>query len=121
MGQNYDCFEQWKLLVSMLCQCRDGLLQYPALFMDLISDLHFQMQEVPEDFFVDIISRNNFLVASLTDLFENIRCAEGVDRRLRTRAEHFETFLSKRFGWCFSDEADEDNAPVVVELDTQSS
>jgi hypothetical protein len=24
--------------------------------------------------------------------------------------------FSKRFGWCFSDEAEEENAPVVVEL-----
>ena len=33
----------------------------------------FQMQEIPQDFFVDIISQNNFLVRSLTNLFENIR------------------------------------------------
>ena len=51
------------------------------------------MQEVPEDFFVDSISRNNFLVDSLTDLFENIRSAEGVDRKLRKRAEKFENYL----------------------------
>ena len=31
------------------------------------------MQEVPEDFFVDIISQNNFLVSSLSDLFANAR------------------------------------------------
>lgn len=116
VGQNYDCFEQWKLLVSMLCGCRDGLLKYPGLFVDFISDLHFQMQEVPEDFFVDIVSQNNFLVNSLTDLFENIRVVEGVDRKLQKRAANFENYLSKRFGWCFSDDAAEENGPVVVEL-----
>ena len=31
------------LLVSMLCGCRDGLLKFPALFLDFISDLHFQV------------------------------------------------------------------------------
>jgi hypothetical protein len=65
VGQNYDCFEQWKLLgkifffipstgmllfwkfsprlVSMLCKCGEGLLKYPTLFMDFISDLYFQV------------------------------------------------------------------------------
>ncbi len=27
--------------------------------------LHFQLKEIPEDFFVDIVSRNNFLTATL--------------------------------------------------------
>jgi hypothetical protein len=53
----------------------------------------FQMQEVPEDFFVDIVSRNNFLVTSLTDLFEDIRAVDGIDPRLRKRAENFENYL----------------------------
>jgi hypothetical protein len=68
-----------------------------------VNDLHcivtpltatpFQMQEVPEDFFVDIVSRNNFLVTSLTDLFEDIRAVDGIDPRLRKRAENFENYL----------------------------
>ena len=27
--------------------------------------MHFQLQEIPEDFFVDIVSRNNFLTTTL--------------------------------------------------------
>lgn len=27
--------------------------------------LHFQLKEIPEDFFVDIVSRNNFLTVTL--------------------------------------------------------
>ncbi len=30
-----------------------------------VAVLHFQLQEIPEDFFVDIVSRNNFLTATL--------------------------------------------------------
>ncbi len=29
-------------------------MKYPDLFLDFISDLYFQIQEVPRDFFVDI-------------------------------------------------------------------
>ena len=38
------------------------------------------MVEVPEDFFVDIISCNNFLVVSLTNLFANIREGEASEQ-----------------------------------------
>jgi hypothetical protein len=34
--------------------CDEGLVKYPDLFLDFISDLYFQIQEVPRDFFVDI-------------------------------------------------------------------
>ena len=73
------------------------------------------MQEVPEDFFVDIISQNNFLVASLSDLFANVREHEDMSPQLRQKAISFENHLTKKFGWDFSQEEDE-YAPVVVEL-----
>ena len=77
--------------------------------------VHLQMQEVPEDFFVDIISQNNFLVASLSDLFANVREHEDMSPQLRQKAISFENHLTKKFGWDFSQEADE-YVPVVVEL-----
>ena len=73
------------------------------------------MVEVPEDFFVDIISCNNFLVVSLTNLFANIRESEAGEQ-LKSRAISFENHLTKKFGWCFDEEADDDCSPVVVEL-----
>lgn len=114
VAQNYDSFEHWKQLVALMCGCSKALLKYPQLFLNFMSDLHFQMQEVPQDFFIDIISENNFLVKSLTDLFANMRETEGVTGQLRARAISFENHLSKKFGWDFSEE-DEEFAPVVVE------
>ena len=73
------------------------------------------MREVPEDFFFDIISSNNFLVAALTNLFENIREYEA-SQELKIKAISFENHLSKKFGWTFSDDVNDENAPVVVEL-----
>jgi A1 cistron-splicing factor AAR2 len=115
VGQNYDCFEHWKQLVAMMCSCKRAMQKYPQLFLSFMSDLHFQMQEVPEDFFVDIVSQNNFLVKSLADLFANIRENVEIEDQLQTRAISFENHLSKKFGWDFSEEDDE-FAPVVVEL-----
>lgn len=116
VGQNYDSFEQWKLVVAMMCGCNTALLKYPQLFLQFMSDLHFQMAEVPDDFFVDIVSQNNFLVQSLTDLFENIKSNEEALGKLSERAISFENHLTKKFGWSFTEELDDDCAPVIVEI-----
>jgi len=113
LGQNYDSFCHWKQLVAMLCGCDEALLKYPQLFLNFITDLHFQMLEVPEDFFVDIVSSNNFLVSALTDLFANIREQDDSLNQLKMRAISFENHLTKRFGWTFSED-DEEFGPVVV-------
>lgn len=39
------------------------LSYYSALFR--LGVLHFQVQEIPKDFFVDIVSTNNFLTTTL--------------------------------------------------------
>ena len=74
----------------------------------------FQMQEVPEDFFVDIVSCNNFLVTSLSDLFANIKEHEDALTQLKTRAISFENHLTKKFGWSFNADDDEEFAPTIV-------
>ena len=75
----------------------------------------FQLQEVPTDFFVDIISCNNFLVSSLTNLFANINEYEA-SPDLKSKALSFENHITRKFGWSFAEEADDENCPVIVEL-----
>jgi len=115
VGQNYDSFEQWKHLVALMCRCDSALVEHKTLFSDFLSDLYFQMKEVPQDFFVDIVSQNNFLYSSLNILFNNIRESNEVDQDLKIKASRFEKNLSKRFSWDFSQESAED-APVIVQL-----
>ena len=114
VGMNYDSFEQWKRLVVMMCSCDEGLVKYQALFMDFITMLFFQMKEVPTDFFVDIVSSSNFLSSCLNSLFSNLKNSQKVDSKLRAKADKFEANVTKRFGWDFSLELNED-APIVVE------
>jgi len=114
VGMNYDSFEQWKKLVEMMCSCDEGLVKYQQLFLDFISDLYFQMKEVPSDFFVDIVSCNNFLSDSLTSLFATIKNSPEVNSQLKEKANKFEANVTKKFGWDFSAELSED-APTIVE------
>ena len=61
----YEAFEQWKRLVHLLCSSEQSLLRHAQLFISLVSTMHFQLKEIPEDFFVDIVSRDNFLTKTL--------------------------------------------------------
>ncbi|KAK7482501.1 hypothetical protein BaRGS_00026212 [Batillaria attramentaria] len=113
VGQNYDSFEHWKRLVHLLCSSDEALLTRKQLFLDFISVLHFQIREIPEDFFVDIVSQNNFLTVTLQEFFSNLESQE-VDATLRSRGLKFRQHLTEKFNWDFTSEPD-DYAPVVVE------
>lgn len=112
IGQVFDGFEQWKRLVNLLCNCLDAVGERPSLFINFISVLHFHIQEIPEDFFVDIVSRDNFLVGALSRFFENVEVSSA-GGELKKRGRRFRSHLEKRFRWSFNSESDE-FAPVLV-------
>jgi len=76
--------------------------------------LHFQVLEIPKDFFVDIVSANNFLTTTLQVFFSNVESSTTVDKKLVEKALRFRQHLTKRFNWDFESEPEE-FAPVVVE------
>jgi len=116
VGQHYDSFEHWKKLLVMFCTCEEAILENPQLYMKLISEMYFQIREVPNDFFVDIVSSNNFLVTILNQLFAFVRNNTTVDAALRSRMEKFQAHLSEKFQWIFDDSEDEEDKPVVVDI-----
>ena len=92
------------------------LRSHPQLFSIFIVVLHFQLREVSPDFFVDIVSRDNFLTTTLHILFSNIRAAGPgkLDRGLVERAAKFTDYLSSKFKWDF-DEEPADWEPTLVQ------
>ncbi|NXF93352.1 AAR2 protein, partial [Eubucco bourcierii] len=114
IGNVYDAFEHWKRLLNILCRSEDAIGKYPELYSSLISVLYHQLNEIPADFFVDIVSQDNFLTSTL-QVFFSCTCSGAVDGTLRTKAEKFKAHLTKKFKWDFEAEP-EDCAPVVVEL-----
>lgn len=111
IGQVFDAFDQWKKLVHLLCSSEKALNTYSDLYMNFISMLHFQVHEIPEDFFVDIVSANNFLTTTLQEFFSNLDCGNG-DVKLREKGLKFRDHLTRKFKWDFTTEPD-DYAPVV--------
>ncbi|KAM4563631.1 protein AAR2 homolog [Odontesthes bonariensis] len=114
LGNVYDCFEHWKSLLALLCRSEEAMRKRKELYLGLITMLYHQLGEIPPDFFVDIVSQNNFLTTTLQDFFQ-FATGPGVDGTLRKRAEKFKAHLTKKFRWDFDADLD-DCAPVLVEL-----
>ncbi|XP_029115788.1 protein AAR2 homolog [Scleropages formosus] len=114
IGNAYEGFEHWKKLLVLLCRSEAAMHTRRDLYLGLIAVLYHQLGEIPPDFFVDIVSQNNFLTSTLQDFFQ-FATGPGVDATLRKRAEKFKAHLTKKFRWDFEMELD-DCAPVIVEL-----
>lgn len=115
IGQVLDAFEQWKNLVHVMCTSEEALQNHASLFLNFISVIHYHIQETPEDFFVDILSANNFLTSTLQEFFSNLENMSS-DSDLKKRGLKFRDYLTQKFKWDFTSEPD-DYAPTVVDLE----
>lgn len=115
IGQVLDAFEQWKNLVHVMCTSEEALQNQASLFLNFISVIHYHIQETPEDFFVDILSANNFLTSTLQEFFSNLENM-SLDSDLKKRGLKFRDYLTQKFKWDFTSEPD-DYAPTVVDLE----
>ena len=84
----------------------------------IFSNLRFQIREVPDDFFVDIVSSNNFLVSILTKFFSSVKeNKETIDPSLKSKADRFKVHLEQKFSWDFDEDELEEDQPIVVETE----
>ncbi|KAM4695077.1 protein AAR2 homolog [Discoglossus pictus] len=114
LGNVYEGFEQWKNLLNLLCRAENFSLQHPKLYVEVISVLYHQLAQVPKDFFIDIVSQDNFLTSTLQVLFSFL-CSPLADPTLRKKAVRFRGHLTKTFQWDFEEEP-ADCAPLLVQL-----
>jgi A1 cistron-splicing factor AAR2 len=73
VAHNFEGLEQWKLLVQLVCFSREfarsGRAECEEFLERFGKVLRAQLQQVPRDFFEDIVSRGNFLWHSLMVIF----------------------------------------------------
>ncbi|KAJ3371534.1 a1-alpha2 repression [Allomyces arbusculus] len=123
VGQNFEGFEQWKKLMHLICRSVEAIDQIPEFFVKFMAVLRDQLAECPSDFFVDVMSQDNFLITLLQELVANIAdsSANATHPRLERAVNRLRGFVQKRFEVelvdPFDDEyLDEEDRPVVVEL-----
>jgi A1 cistron-splicing factor AAR2 len=121
IGQVYEAFEQWKLIISLLCNSEQSILKHPNMFAKFVQCIYFQLKEMPDDFFTDILTRNNFLTVNLHNLFDNVKQVVESNPEntaitsLEQKCIQFKTYLEDKFELKFEMEPDE-YAPQMVEL-----
>ncbi|KAK6644390.1 hypothetical protein RUM43_000657 [Polyplax serrata] len=117
IGHSFEAFEHWKKLIGILCSCDEAISEYVDIFSSFITVLTYQLQEVQEDFLVDIVEGNNFVYRNLRIFFRNLQSG-NTNGRLKTKGDRFQEFLTQKLLWDFSDvlQEDEEDLPVVVNL-----
>eukprot|EP01118_Nematostelium_gracile_P007199 TRINITY_DN2330_c0_g1_i2.p1 TRINITY_DN2330_c0_g1~~TRINITY_DN2330_c0_g1_i2.p1 ORF type:complete len:241 (+),score=71.28 TRINITY_DN2330_c0_g1_i2:312-1034(+) len=117
IGQSYEGFEQWKQLVGIITCSERSFFQRKEFYYDFIAVLHFQLEQVPKDFFVDILSGNNFLRKAFEDFFAIVDDPK-TDNQIKKRADNLKHAIENRFGLIIQTgqyEEDGEDAPVIVE------
>jgi len=116
LGQSYEGFEQWKKIILLLCRCEKSTKENPEFFVNFINVLFWQIQEVPRDFFEDIVTCNNFLLASLKEFFEI--CSDTRMVQLSKSNKKLRNVVEKKFGINYSIEEleniDDEFSPTIV-------
>jgi len=112
VGQSYLSFEHWKSLIQLISHSDSAILKYPTLYFDFLSDVYFQITFVPEDFFADIVTCNNFLFNCLQRLHRNIKDHDDAETKIKNKADRFISYMTTKFGWDFEDLGEEE--PTVV-------
>ncbi|KNE56298.1 hypothetical protein AMAG_02122 [Allomyces macrogynus ATCC 38327] len=122
VGQNIEGFEQWKKLMHLICRSVEAIDQMPEFFVKFMGVLRDQLAECPSDFFVDVVSQDNFLITLLQDLGANIADSSAIAThpRFERAVNRLRNFVQKRFEIelvdPFDDEYLDEDRPVVVEL-----
>ena len=74
----YDALDHWKKLVDTICRSENALISKPDFAVAFMRILYEQLNFAPTDFFVNELSKDNFLRPAVSSLFENLKQPRGV-------------------------------------------
>ena len=122
VAQVYDAFEQWKRLVSLMCNSERSVCEHTSVYASLVQLLHAELTEMPEDFFAEfnVEPGESFLALHLHNLFDNVAATDAARNTRETNVLHarctqLKRHLEAKFHLSFDQEPDE-YEPVVVAL-----
>ncbi|KAJ1344855.1 hypothetical protein BSLG_000370 [Batrachochytrium salamandrivorans] len=120
LGQVYDGFDQWKVLVQLVCLSRECIVDLPDFFFRVCL-LKIQLEECPQDFFHDALASDSFLHAAIKSIVATSRDTDTNAPTMVVQAVSvLAEFMSSRFDWDVSetlDEVDEEDHPFQDEYE----
>lgn len=119
IGQNWEAFEQWKKIFSLICGVDSVIPKYRSLFLEFLWTIEVQLDYIPEDMLVDVIYTENFIYYNLRKFFRNIEFHLGIDQPFKFTATQCRERICHMLNWNFGNlqEEDGDEAPVIVSTD----
>ncbi|GAB9471260.1 hypothetical protein Gpo141_00008480 [Globisporangium polare] len=105
--------EQWKQFIVMLSSCDRALHSQLPLFTAFLKLFRVHLEQIPEDFFDDETTSENFLRPCLVSLFELLD-DDDAPQQLRRHALQLKQAVHSRFRLDLSPLDSEEFAPVVV-------
>lgn len=99
--------------------CKDAIEEDQNYFAKFFIAIRFQLETIPEDFLVDIVENNNVIYNGLKELFRTLEiCDFSLEDNLKDGTIQIKRYVLQKFGWEFNrlDEEDDDEAPVIVDL-----
>eukprot|EP01031_Cornospumella_fuschlensis_P041494 gene41494-50636_t len=109
---SYGALNQYKLLLSVVCESSAYLTAHTAFSTMVLKMLYYQLHFLPDDFFVDELSRENFLEANMKALCSSLQAAQSTaspalpspspspsspDEMLQETLYRFQMYVFKRF------------------------
>ncbi|XP_015179811.1 PREDICTED: protein AAR2 homolog [Polistes dominula] len=117
IGQNWEAFEQWKKILSLICGVDALIPSYRSLYLEFCWTIEAQLDYIPEDMLVDVIYTENFIYHHLRKLFRNIELHSGIDAPFKFIATRCRERICNMLKWNFGDlhEEDGEEAPIIVD------
>ncbi|CAD5111065.1 unnamed protein product [Dimorphilus gyrociliatus] len=109
VGHIYEVLEKWKILINLLCSCREAIGLYPKFYSKLLTILYWQLKDLPEEIRQDAV--NGVLSSTIGPLLSEI--VEYDDEDLSNKAEKLLNCLKTKYGVNWASEPD-DWAPTIV-------
>lgn len=70
IGESLEAFEEWKFMCTLLCQSHSFLELHPKYLERFVNAFKHQMTQLPDDFFVADLSKDNFITECIKSLRE---------------------------------------------------
>ncbi|CAD8212824.1 unnamed protein product [Paramecium pentaurelia] len=116
LGEHFESFEQWKQLLILITSCERLIEEQTNMFIDFIPIFYHQLQQMPNDFFVDPISSSNFIQSCIKNMIELSQNDNPtiIRQKLIQRCNKLKELIKIKFVQNAVQMDDEDE-PVVVE------
>jgi A1 cistron-splicing factor AAR2 len=107
IGQSLEGLQQWKSLVDMVLRS-DNLMcnsatdgDHALMFVRVLHVINSQLRIIPKDFFVDELSKDNFLKKSLRSMCQSLKYEGGlgIDSAVFTKMDEAKKFALEHFLW----------------------